>query len=167
MADDLGIVRIRIETDRYPHLINTFKIESRKRTGRYSFEAVKTRGRNKEDRIMRIAAIAEDGLLWLRRNMGELENEMYTFPNGTTDDIIDALAWHILDDFKVPRKRVIKEGKDYGDNPYSTFSMDQILDSMNSGDKYATPFESAGLRGEKWADERAPLHVASGFSGGK
>ena len=157
MADRLGITRIRIETDRYPHMINTFKIESRKRANvRHSFEAVKTRGRNKEDRIMRVAALAEDGLLWLRRNMDEMENEMYTFPNGTTNDLIDALAWHVLDDFKVPHKaKGAEKGKDA--NPYGTFSMDQILGSMNINEsRYPIPYV-AGIQDEQWADEKAPL----------
>ncbi len=142
MADQLGITRIRIEADRYPHLINTFKIESRKRAGkRYSFEAVKTRGRNKEDRIMRVAAIAEDGLLWLRRNMSEMETEMHTFPNGLTDDLIDALAWHILDDFKVPHKAVEDKERKEVEDIFKTFTEDQIEASMNyGGGRYPSPY---------------------------
>jgi hypothetical protein len=156
MSDELGITRIRIEADRYPHLVNTFRIEGQKRAGkRYSIEPVKTRGRRKdEDRIMQIAALAEDGLLYLRRNMNEMENEMYAFPNGTTNDLIDALAWHVLDDFRVPHKAKLPEEKK--ETLYNTFSMDQILQSMEINDsRYPIPYV-AGIEEEQWADDKAP-----------
>jgi len=167
MSTKLAIPRIRIEVDRYPHMVNTFRIEGNSRANtRYSFEPVKTRGRRKnEDRIMNIAALAEDGLLWLRRNMDEMENEMYTFPNGSTNDLIDALAWHVLDAFTVPRKRVEDAATAKENDLYKPFTMDQILSSLHSADRYATPFAAPGLKDEQWADERAPLHVAKGFSG--
>jgi len=162
MADQLGITRIRIEVDRYPNLKRVFKTEGNKRSdARYTFDPVKTRGRRKdEDRIMRIAALAEDGLLWLRRNMDEMENEMYTFPKGTTNDLIDALAWHVLDDFKVPHKATREREKE--EAVFNKFSMDQILDSLSVNDqRYPIPYETS-MAGEKWEDKPAPFRVGKG-----
>lgn len=164
MAIDLQMTQIKIEKDRYPHMKNTFRIEAHKHTDRLHVGECATRGRRKdEDRIMKIAALAEDGLLWLRRNMNEWENEAYTWPNGRTNDLLDATAWQILDDFKIQKKRRKEEKK--VEHKYNTFSMDQILDSLDLNERrYLTPFdESSLLRSEKWSDEPARELVARGF----
>ena len=64
MADTYGYRRIRIEKDRYPHLKGTFKVEAKRRGRTYRFEDVRSKGRNKDtDRIMRVSALAEEGLV--------------------------------------------------------------------------------------------------------
>lgn len=159
-ATELFYTRIVIERDRYPNMKRTFETEAHKHTDRLSIGECHTRGRRKdEDRIMKLAALAEDGLLWLRRNMNEWENEAYTWPNGRSDDLLDATAWQILDDFMIQTKKR-KEVK-VGENVYGTFSMDQILDSMNTDiRRYPTPFDQPSIsREEVWRDEKAPSPV--------
>ena len=162
MAIDLHITHIVIEKDRYPHMKNTFRIEAHKYTDRLHIGECHTKGRRKDaDRIMKIAALAEDGCLWLRRNMNEWENEAYTWPNGRTNDLLDATTWQILDDFKIQRKKRVVEKTEQ--QAYNTFSMDQILDSMNAGEeRYPTPFEEPPLSTDVWEDnpaEEAPARM--------
>lgn len=161
-AIDLLYTQIVIEKDRYPHMKRVFKAEAHKYSDRLSIGECHTRGRRKdEDRIMKLAALAEDGCLWLRRNMNEWENEAYTWPNGRTNDLLDATAWQILDDFKIQKKKRIHREK--VSQAYNVFSMDQILDSMTlSESRYPSPYDADQLsRGEMWEDERAPLHMTS------
>ena len=152
MAHDLFITQIKIEKDRYPHLKNTFKLEADRHEDRLSIGECSTKGRRKdEDRIMKIAAIAEDGRLWLRRTMNEWENEAYTWPNGRTNDLLDATAWHIIDEKmpqKVTRQKVKREQK------YNVFSMDQILNSMTPLQRFPTPFTEASISGDRWEDNK-------------
>ncbi len=138
LADKWDISWIRIEADRYPHLKAAFQTIINKRfedTGnKYYVEDVKTRGRNKEERIMRLQPLFEEGSVYLRKNMNELENELFQFPRGTTKDIIDALAWQVLDDFRVPKKvkkEVVKEELKEGE-----FTLDMIRKSMRGKSKY-------------------------------
>lgn len=126
LADRNDCLRIRIEADRYPNLSAGFKIAQAKRKKQYIIEDVKTHGRNKEDRISRLTPLHDNGMLFLREGMSELETEMYQFPRGSTVDLLDALAWQVLDDYYVPtevvqhHKPVLKGG----------FSFEQVMDSM-------------------------------------
>lgn len=93
---------VRVEVDRYAHLEAGFKTEMANRNKYFRVDAVKTRGRKKEARILRLAPLFENSVVFLRKGMAELENELYHFPRGDHDDIIDALAWQVLKDFQVP-----------------------------------------------------------------
>ncbi len=120
--------RIRIEVDRYANLEAGYKVEGTKRESNIMIETVKTRGRRKEARILRLSPLAEDGLLWIRSGMSELENELYRFPKGKHDDLIDALAWQVLDDFITPRFKI----QDKGPKTFkrgNIFSFDRIMKS--------------------------------------
>jgi len=88
--------KIRVETDRYAHLQFAYR-EAMKRRGVYFIlEAVKTKGRNKEARIrQRLQPMFENGVIHIKRGMRELEDELFTFPAGKHDDLLDALAWQI------------------------------------------------------------------------
>lgn len=95
-------VKIRIEVDRYAHLEFGFKQAMMGSDGQtpirqwHRVECVKTKGKVKEARIrQRLQPMFESGVLKLRKNMSALEEELYTFPNGSHDDLIDALAWQI------------------------------------------------------------------------
>lgn len=55
---------------------------------------------SKEARIRRLQPYFEQGLVEIRRDMVELENELLAFPRGRHDDLIDALAYHL--DFLYP-----------------------------------------------------------------
>ena len=96
MAELDGAIRIRVEIDRYAHLQYGFREAMNKRGKYYVIDAVKTRGANKEGRIrQRLQPLFENGIIFLKHGMKELEDELFVFPNGAHDDLIDALAWQV------------------------------------------------------------------------
>jgi hypothetical protein len=106
VAEQDKATKIRIEVDRYAHLQYGFKEEmelrNRKRREKgqpdlyFMIDAVKTRGRNKEGRIrQRLQPLYENKVIKHKTGMRELEAELFAFPNGVHDDLIDALAWQI------------------------------------------------------------------------
>lgn len=134
---------IRVEADRYAHLAAGFKVEAAKRArenlGKARVvEAVKTRGRKKEARILRISPIMENGLLFLKAGMDELESELYSFDRGVTDDLIDSLAWQIDDSFLVNRE---VEKKVESTKKNVSFTFDQIVDSLADPRSSRYPFD--------------------------
>jgi hypothetical protein len=158
MADQFDAFVIRIETDRYPHMIASFQIAKRKHMAArfnqglpkktYSIQGVKSKGRNKETRIMRLAPIADYGLLFLRRHMTELEKEMFTFPNGATNDILDALAYQVDGTMRIPSYETPIEPVVL---PANTISFEEIMGSVNNrvrsaGNSYDSLF--ANQRGD-------------------
>lgn len=137
MADKVGSKRIRVEIDKYAHLQYDFKDEMARRKKHYIIDCVKTRGRNKEARIMGLTPMAEAGTLFIKRGMRELEGEMAEFPNGKFDDLLDALAWQLPSHrtLFVPEEKRAKKA-----HRYNTFSFDQIMGSMKrEGMRY--PFQ--------------------------
>ena len=128
LADRVGAIKIRVEIDKYAHLQYDFQDEMDRRKRHYIIDCVKTKGRNKEMRIMGLTPLCEAGTLFLRRGMRELEAEMVEFPNGKFDDLLDALAWQLPSHKRlfVAKDKVKKKKHDY-----SSFSFDQIMGSMN------------------------------------
>jgi len=128
MARRWQAIKIRVEIDKYAHLQYDFKDEMERRKKHYVIDCVKTKGRNKELRIMGLAPLCEAGTLHLKRGMRELEAEMVAFPNGKFDDLIDALAWQLPSHKQlfVPEKPEEKEPPNY-----SRFSFDEIQKSMH------------------------------------
>lgn len=96
-AAECDATKIRIETDKYKHLVYAFKDAIAKRPGVHIIvEDVKSGGRQKEERIMHsLQAFAENGGLYLLKTMPALEDEMQQFPNGKFVDMLDALAWQM------------------------------------------------------------------------
>lgn len=164
VAEEDEASEIGVEGNSYAHLVAAFKIESAKRAreGRFTCRVVelKTRGRQKEARIMRLQPVAENGLLWLKREMNDLENELFKFPYGVHDDIIDALAWQVNERFKVDRSRVtIPEVRAVG------IGFSDILDSFREeGNTRSLPFDiqlSGGLEApslERWYSKEGALN---------
>ena len=96
MAITDGASKITVEIDRYAHLQYGFREQMQQRGVYFVINPVKTKGRNKEGRIrQRLQPMFENGVLRTKRFMRELEEELFSFPNGTHDDLIDALAWQI------------------------------------------------------------------------
>lgn len=96
VADKDGIVKIRIETNRYAHLAAAFREAMKIRNKSYIIDEVKAKRINKEARIKnRLSPLFENGVVWMRRGMRELEQELTTFPYGKHDDLIDALSWQV------------------------------------------------------------------------
>ena len=137
MADLLGYIKIRIEVDRYANLQYAMKDEMERLGKHYIIDAVKTRGRKKEARIMGLAPLFEAGVVWIKRGMRELEQELFEFPYGATDDLIDALAWQLPSHRTI---RYIKKAKPKMKKRYNEFSFDQIMRSTNPR-KMRYPFQ--------------------------
>jgi len=133
-----GAVKIRIETNRYAHLEAAFREEMKKRDKYYIIETVKGKS-NKEGRIKnRLSPLFENGVIWFKRNMAELESELTTFPYGKHDDLIDALAWQVsgrttTEYTKVEVRKPMPKRM--------TFTLDQIRESCRHKSKAPYPFQ--------------------------
>jgi hypothetical protein len=55
---------------------------------------------SKEARIRRLQPIMEQGLIEIRKDMTDIEDELLSFPRGKHDDLIDALSYQL--DYLVP-----------------------------------------------------------------
>lgn len=140
--------KLRIETDRYEHMKYAFRdqIEARQKDIQAAglpaivVEGVKTKGKNKDARIMGLQAIVEARSLFLRRGMRELENEMFQFPYSRTKDILDALAWQ-LPSHRPPEGPPTPTVDEV--HRYNKFSLETILRSVSHRVGAARyPFES-------------------------
>jgi phage terminase large subunit-like protein len=140
-ADKDNATTIRIEVNRYAHLEAAFREEMKVRNKYYIIEAVKAKG-NKEGRIKsQLSPIFENGMIFLKRDMRELEEELTTFPYGRHDDLIDALAWQIdawsRNEYPTTtieaRPKVIAAKR-------ITFTLDQIRNSVRSSAHKNVPF---------------------------
>ena len=89
-------VVVKIESVAYQRTINYWLRRSRDKLGRrFYVEEVKHGRVSKVDRIRALQPYFADGLIHIRPTMSELERELLSFPRGTHDDIIDALAMQI------------------------------------------------------------------------
>ena len=96
VADADDTIKIRIEVNRYAHLAAAFKEEMKKRHKHYIIDEVKAKRVSKEARIKnRLSPLFENGVIYLKRGMRELEEELTTFPYAKHDDLMDALAWQV------------------------------------------------------------------------
>jgi len=133
VAEMDGAWKIRVEVNRYAHLEAAFKEEMAKRDRWYVIEAVKAKG-SKEGRIrLRLSPLFENGVIKLKKGMRELEEELFTFPYGQHDDLIDALSWQI--DRYVPRKyEKVAVRKGIGKDFRMKWTVEEILESMKKGE---------------------------------
>jgi len=130
VADIDGAIKIRIEVNRYAHLEAAFKEAMGKADKHYIIHAVKATG-NKEARIKsRLSPLFENGVIYFKTGMRELEEELTTFPYGKHDDLIDSLSWHIINyHASKPDKPIPPRAKD---GERMTFSLDDIRKSCQS-----------------------------------
>ena len=146
VAESDGAYKIRVEVDRYAHLQFAFREAMTRRKKWYVMDAVKTKGKVKEARIrQRLSPMFENGVIHLKKGMRELEEELFTFPNGKHDDVIDALAWQIEGvyptEVEVPKavqKRMLPTFGEMLDTIYkrnrtSRYPFDKQLNPENAG----------------------------------
>jgi len=141
MADMDGYSKIRIEVNRYAHLAAAFREEMKKRNKYYAIDEVKAKRINKEARIKnRLSPLFENGVIYLKRGMRELEAELTTFPYGRHDDLIDALSWQVGD----------RTSTEYEKEPYKrpalptgrrVFTLDEIRQSCRQRSRTPYPFQ--------------------------
>jgi hypothetical protein len=142
VADLDGVTKIRIEVNRYAHLAAAFR-EAMKIKGKYySIDEVKAKRVNKEARIKnRLSPLFENGVIYLKRGMRELEAELTTFPYGRHDDLIDALAWQVGD-----RTSTEYEKEEIGRPLLPTgrrrvFTLEEIRESCTRRNRSPYPFQ--------------------------
>ncbi len=144
LALKYGCTKIRVEADRYAHLQFAYREEMKRRGIYLNVEGVKTRGKQKEGRIrQRLQPLFENGVIYTKANMRELEEELFAFPNGVHDDLIDALAWQIEDIY--PTEKDVPKSVQKRHLPTIGEMYDTLLN--RGGRKY--PFE-VQLQGTIW-----------------
>lgn len=141
VADADGFVKIRIEVNRYAHLAAAFREEMKKRGKYYVIDEVKAKRIIKEGRIKnRLSPLFENGVVFIKRGMRELEQELTTFPYGRRDDLIDALSWQVgvrtsTEYEKTPDKRPpLPQGR-------RVFTLDEIRQSCRGRATHPYPFQ--------------------------
>ncbi|MCJ7828534.1 MAG: hypothetical protein MUP81_02205, partial [Dehalococcoidia bacterium] len=140
-ADKDGFTKIRIEVNRYAHLAAAFREEMKIRNKYYSIDEVKAKRINKEARIKnRLSPLFENGIIFLKRGMRELEAELTTFPYGRHDDLIDALSWQVGE-----RTSTEYAKEEYKKPPLPTgrrvFTLDEIRESCRHRFRSPYPFQ--------------------------
>jgi len=142
MAEMDNAYKIRIETNKYAHLEAGFREEMAKRNKYYSIDAVKAKLIQKEARIKnRLSPLFENGVVYMKKGMRELEEELTTFPHGRHDDLIDALSWqvHRYQATDYPEK---SEEKQVIDKNYrQSFTLEEIRKSCRKGHQAPYPFQ--------------------------
>lgn len=89
-------IKLRIETNKYAHLEAGFREAMALRKMHVIIECVKAKSISKEARIKnRLSPLYENGVIFHKHGMRELEEELTTFPRGKHDDLIDAEAWQV------------------------------------------------------------------------
>lgn len=141
LADQNGFIKIRIEVNRYAHLAAAFREEMKRRNKYYYIDEVKAKRINKEARIKnRLSPLFENGIIFLKRGMREMEAELTTFPYGRHDDLIDALSWQVGE----------RTSTEYEKEPYKrpalptgrrVFTLDEIRQSCRQRYRAPYPFQ--------------------------
>ena len=89
-------VKIGIETVAFQKTLKFWIVDQmRERSKFLPIEELKTTESTKEMRIMALQPRLENGALWIKKNMLDLEDEFLRFPKGQHDDLIDALAYQL------------------------------------------------------------------------
>ncbi len=105
-------VKVGIEAVAYQGTLAYWIKERMRKENLHFFVEGFTHGRrNKNVRIMGLQPMFASGSIMMRRHMGELVNELQSFPLGANDDLIDALAsqqplWGRVGTVKEDKKRV-------------------------------------------------------------
>lgn len=122
-------VVVKIESIAYQRTINYWLRRTREKLGRrFYVEEVKHGRVSKVDRIRALQPYFADGLVHIRPTMCELERELLSFPRGTHDDIIDALAMQIGFWNSETQMRKDEEDKRIASNIFSGASIiDELL----------------------------------------
>lgn len=79
-------------------------------------DAIKGLSMSKVDRIRGLQPYVASGRIKVKSDMGELEREMLSFPNGAHDDIIDALSMQIDFWYKIGEEKTSEERDKISEN---------------------------------------------------
>lgn len=141
VAEEDGAIKIRIEVNRYPHLEAAFREEMKIQDKHYIIDPVKAKRVSKEGRIKnRLSALFENGVIFMKKGMRELEAELTTFPYSRHDDLIDALSWQITSHTSTEYERP-PEGHPPLPTGRRVFTLDEIRQSCRARHKSPYPFQ--------------------------
>src|SRR3990167_4066662 len=90
--DCVGVEIQPSETEQNSAVLIMIREEMRKRNRFFQLRGIKP-VRDKVARAAALVPLFSNGMLFIRRNMSELEAELLRFPKGEHDDLIDALAY--------------------------------------------------------------------------
>jgi len=149
VADEDKAGKIRLEVNKYAHLAAAFREEMKKRDRYYVIDEVRAKVVSKEARIKgRLSPLFENGVIWLKRGMRELETELTTFPYGRHDDLIDALAWQVGDRTSTEYERKRADKPMISEQPVRcSFTLDSIRESCRKGGRAQYPFQKQYIFG--------------------
>jgi len=110
LVEKWRLTRIGLETVSF-QLTLKYDLE-REMRARGKFFSIDEMGRRanqekKEARIRRLQPYFEQGLVYLRNDMKDVEDELLSFPRGKHDDLIDALSYQL--DYLVPGSAHVQE----------------------------------------------------------
>ena len=129
MAQRYGARRIKVESNFFQYeMVVRLRDRCAEEQMYIAIDEVRNHANTTKDmRILGLTPLFENGLIYIRRNMKELENEMYQFVPGQTrfarDDLLDALAMQ-LDEKRIVDKPRPKEEEKMG------FSFESIMEEL-------------------------------------
>lgn len=124
---------VKVEAISYQRtLVYWLKKRQEKLNRLFYVEAIKGMKGSKIDRIRGLQPYFQNGKIKIKSNMGELERELLSFPNGAHDDIIDALSMHRDFWLKIGDEEVKYEEIE---NESNTFSGQSIINELLSRPK--------------------------------
>jgi phage terminase large subunit-like protein len=141
VADEDGATKIRIEVNRYAHLAAAFREQMKINNKYYAIDEVKAKKINKEARIKnRLSPLFENKVIFTRRGMRELEEELTTFPYGKHDDLIDALSWQVGERTSTEYEKK-EQGRPALPSGRRVFTLEEIRQSCRG--RYQAPYPFA------------------------
>ncbi|MCH8055984.1 MAG: phage terminase large subunit [Deltaproteobacteria bacterium] len=88
----VGVEILPSETEQNSAIIHVIREEMRKREQFFTLTAIKPH-RDKVTRTQSLQALYSNGMVFIRKEHVELEDELLRFPKGEHDDLVDALAY--------------------------------------------------------------------------
>lgn len=124
MMDKWNLHRCGLESFAFQQTLKSFLEEEMRQRHRFfsidelgSRKGVKEQPERKETRIRRLIPYFEQGMIEIRHDMKELEDQLLAFPRARHDDLIDALAWQM--DYLYPSQAPVEsnEPREVRDRP--------------------------------------------------
>ncbi len=108
--------------------------EMQKRQAVLPVKGITRSHQSKKTRILGLVPRMEWGSLYLNRGLKDLEDEMATFPRGSHDDVLDALASleEIVFYPEVPKEKPLEQPKSASDPLYEKWYIQDLVRKSNS-----------------------------------
>jgi len=103
----VGVEILPSESEQNSAIIHVIREEMRKRSQFFTLTAIKPH-RDKVTRTQSLQALYSNGMVFIRKEHVELEDELLRFPKGEHDDLVDALAY-AAGIMQEPRRRPVQQ----------------------------------------------------------